>query len=86
MTDLRMGLEPGYAFRFKVGEQGNPHAKPLPVEQLPSVRQIEKALMGLGANLFAGCSLAAMSEDHGSTAWRHSASMSSTTLETSTIP
>lgn len=26
MTDLRMGLEPDYVFRFKVGEFGNPHA------------------------------------------------------------
>ena len=42
MTDLRMGLEPGYVFRFKVGEIGNPHARPLPAEQLASVRQFER--------------------------------------------
>ena len=42
MTDLRMGLEPGYVFRFKVGEMGNPHAVPLAAEQLPSRRQIER--------------------------------------------
>ncbi len=28
VTDLRMGLEPSYVFRFKVGKIGNPHAKP----------------------------------------------------------
>lgn len=28
MTDLRMGLEPNYAFSFKVAERGNPHAVP----------------------------------------------------------
>ncbi|MEJ2576005.1 MAG: metal-dependent hydrolase [Gammaproteobacteria bacterium] len=29
MTDLRMGLEPDYVFRFRVGEIGNPHATPV---------------------------------------------------------
>lgn len=28
MTDLRMGYEGGYVFSFKVGEAGNPHARP----------------------------------------------------------
>jgi inner membrane protein len=42
ISDLRMGLEPGYVFRFKVGEIGNPHARPLPAEQLPARRQIER--------------------------------------------
>jgi inner membrane protein len=28
ITDLRMGLDPDYVFRFKVGEVGNPHARP----------------------------------------------------------
>ena len=28
ITDLRMGMEPFYVFQFKVGEAGNPHAKP----------------------------------------------------------
>jgi inner membrane protein len=42
MTDLRMGLEPGYVFRFKVGEIGNPHAMPLPAEQMAGLRQIER--------------------------------------------
>ncbi len=38
ITDLRMGLTPDYVFRFKVGEIGNPHAHPVPPEQL-AVRQ-----------------------------------------------
>jgi inner membrane protein len=38
ITDLRMGMEPEYAFRFKVGEMGNPHAHPAPVERLPGIR------------------------------------------------
>ena len=38
MTDLRMGLEPDYVFRFKVGEIGNPHPIPVPAEELPSLR------------------------------------------------
>jgi len=42
MTDLRMGLEPGYVFRFKVGEVGNPHSQPIPVQRAPSTRQIER--------------------------------------------
>jgi inner membrane protein len=42
MTDLRMGLEPGYVFRFKVAELGNPHPRPLPAERLASVRQVER--------------------------------------------
>jgi len=34
ITDLRMGMEPGYTFRFKVAELGNPHAHPvLPVRR-----------------------------------------------------
>jgi inner membrane protein len=38
ITDLRMGMEPGYIFRFKVGTLGNPHALSVPVERLPAVR------------------------------------------------
>ncbi|MGD2271856.1 MAG: metal-dependent hydrolase [Desulfobacterales bacterium] len=34
ITDLRMGLEPSYVFRFKVGEVGNPHVKPTKSKQL----------------------------------------------------
>jgi inner membrane protein len=29
MTDLRMGVEPDYIFRFVVGEIGNPHPRPV---------------------------------------------------------
>ena len=32
ISDLRMGVEGAYVFRFKVGEIGNPHARPLPAE------------------------------------------------------
>ena len=38
ISDLRMGVEPNYVFRFKVGEIGNPHARPTPPEQLQPVR------------------------------------------------
>ena len=36
MTDLRMGVEPSYVFRFKVGTMSNPHAKPVIPEQIPN--------------------------------------------------
>ena len=36
MTDLRMGLEPDYVFRFAVAEIGNPHARPIEPMLLPS--------------------------------------------------
>jgi inner membrane protein len=36
ITDLRMGIEGSYVFRFKVGEVGNPHSVPAPAELLPS--------------------------------------------------
>jgi len=36
MTDLRMGIEGSYVFRFKVGTVGNPHSLPTPSEQLPA--------------------------------------------------
>jgi inner membrane protein len=42
ITDLRMGMEPDYVFRFKVGEIGNPHAHPAPVERLPGIRNFER--------------------------------------------
>jgi inner membrane protein len=42
ITDLRMGTEPEYVFRFKVGEMGNPHAYPAPVERLPAIRNYER--------------------------------------------
>jgi inner membrane protein len=40
ITDLRMGLEDGYVFRFKVGEIGNPHATPSIPERVPSMRDM----------------------------------------------
>jgi inner membrane protein len=36
ITDLRMGVEGSYVFRFKVGRTGNPHSLPAPAELLPS--------------------------------------------------
>jgi len=36
ITDLRMGIEGSYVFRFKVGEVGNPRTVPAPAEMLPS--------------------------------------------------
>jgi len=42
VTDLRMGLEPAYVFRFKVGEVRNPHAIPAPVRRLPARRDYER--------------------------------------------
>ncbi len=38
MNDLRMGSEPYYAFRFKVGEIGNPHAIPVLNQRIESPR------------------------------------------------
>ena len=40
ISDLRMGVEPNYVFRFKVGEIGNPHARPTTAEQLVPVRDL----------------------------------------------
>jgi inner membrane protein len=40
ITDLRMGVEPQYVFRFKVGEIGNPHARPSEPERLAPVRDL----------------------------------------------
>jgi inner membrane protein len=34
ITDLRMGAEDYYAFRFEVGQVGNPHSTPTPSKQL----------------------------------------------------
>ena len=42
ITDLRMGTEPEYVFRFKVGMMDNPHPHPAPVEQLPGIRNYER--------------------------------------------
>jgi inner membrane protein len=40
ISDLRMGVEPNYAFQFKVGELSNPHAKPALPQQIPAVRDL----------------------------------------------
>lgn len=42
IADLRMGTEPEYVFRFKVGEMGNPHPHAAPVEQLAGIRNYER--------------------------------------------
>jgi inner membrane protein len=42
ITDLRMGAEPEYIFRFRVGRLSNPHAQPAPVVQLPGIRNFER--------------------------------------------
>jgi len=36
ITDLRMGIEGSYVFRFRVGVVGNPHSQPMPSELLPA--------------------------------------------------
>lgn len=42
ISDLRMGVEPNYVFRFKVAELSNPHPKPVAiVEQLEPVRDYD---------------------------------------------
>lgn len=42
VTDLRMGIEGSYVFRFKVGEIGNPHATPAMPVRLPPVRDYSR--------------------------------------------
>ncbi|MBT8126073.1 MAG: metal-dependent hydrolase [Gammaproteobacteria bacterium] len=42
VTDLRMGFEPEYVFRFKVGELSNPHPRPTAVERQPGIRNFER--------------------------------------------
>ena len=42
ISDLRMGVEPNYVFRFKVGEISNPHARPVLPEQLVAVRDLSR--------------------------------------------
>jgi inner membrane protein len=45
ISDLRMGVEPHYVFRFKVGEIGNPHARPTTAERLAPVRDLGRMPM-----------------------------------------
>src|SRR5690606_10005719 len=42
VTDLRMGQEPAYVFRFKVGEVGNPHPKATPAVRVPTPRDYHR--------------------------------------------
>lgn len=42
ISDLRMGVEPNYVFRFKVGEISNPHPRPTTAEQLVPVRDLSQ--------------------------------------------
>ncbi|KPK55937.1 MAG: hydrolase [Thiotrichales bacterium SG8_50] len=42
ITDLRMGVEPDYVFKFKVGEVSNPHARPASSQRLDSVRNLDR--------------------------------------------
>lgn len=42
MSDLRMGVEPNYVFRFKVAELANPHPKPTPSSLLPIRRDWDR--------------------------------------------
>ena len=42
ISDLRMGIDPDYVFRFKVGRMGNPHPYPVPVQRLEGVRNYER--------------------------------------------
>jgi inner membrane protein len=41
MTDLRMGFDRDYVFRFKVGEIGNPHAHPVTPQRISEARNLE---------------------------------------------
>ena len=38
ISDIRMGLEPHYVFRFKVGTVGNPHPQPVDSKRLAMIR------------------------------------------------
>lgn len=42
ISDIRMGLEPHYVFRFKVGTVGNPHPLPVTNTRLPVIREWDR--------------------------------------------
>ena len=42
ITDLRMGLEPGYVFRFKVGKMGNPKITPTSSSRFQEKRRFDQ--------------------------------------------
>ena len=37
ISDLRMGFEPDYVFRFAVARRGNPQWQPIPPRQIPTI-------------------------------------------------
>lgn len=41
ITDLRMGMEPYYVFRFKIAEEGNPHPQIITSQRVPGQRSKE---------------------------------------------
>ena len=42
MTDLRMGLEPDYFFRFQVGAVHNPYSVPVESRHLPVAWRLDR--------------------------------------------
>ncbi|MCP5156131.1 MAG: metal-dependent hydrolase [Ectothiorhodospiraceae bacterium] len=42
MSDLRMGVEPDYVFRFAVGAVGNPHPRPVPAARVAPTRDLSR--------------------------------------------
>jgi inner membrane protein len=42
MSDLRMGVEPDYVFRFAVGEVSNPHPHPVDAQRIPPERDLSR--------------------------------------------
>lgn len=42
ISDLRMGMEPFYFFRFKVGEIGNPHVRPTQSQRVRTERRLDQ--------------------------------------------
>lgn len=44
LTDLRMGMEPSYAFSFRIAEAGNPHLRPVLPERIETRRGFREAL------------------------------------------
>lgn len=45
ISDLRMGIEPSYVFRFKVGEISNPHARPVEPRAIPNRWELRRLEM-----------------------------------------
>ena len=51
LSDLRMGQEPSYVFNFAVAERGNPHWRPIAVEQIP-ISLGDRALAGVWTRIW----------------------------------